>query len=432
MIGYIDENRKFRMLTMPRKLYSVLLLIGLPLALLAENLLTNVINVSADSTDYVFVVDKLHQKMFMVKSNVPAAVKIINEYKITTGRKNGDKEREGDLKTPEGVYYIDGRVPDSKLTAKFGPIAFTLDYPNFTDRLQKRNGSNIWIHGRDEAIKDFITEGCISMENSQVLSLRKYIVLDQTPVIIMDDLSDFSVGPKEYKTAVKRWSEYVGGWAQSWDSGEIAAYCDYYAPDYRDESGRNLKQFKAYKSDLEDRYQWKTVLIDKVSVLVSDRETHVSFRQRYLSPTFYSEGQKKLILVPVKSQWKIMRETFKPYSSRIATDEMIEQFLKGWEAAWERQDIEAYMHFYAPEFISGEYNLAGWRQYKTELFQSVKKVSIERGALKIQTPEKQVWNVTFKQVYQADGYRDTGLKTMTIVGFPGDLKILKEDWSESN
>ena len=417
---------------MPRKLYSVLLLICLPLAILAENLLTNVVNVSADTTDYIFIVDKLHQKMFMVKSDAPAALKIIYEYKITTGRKNGDKEREGDLKTPEGVYYIDGRVPESKLTAKFGPIAFTLDYPNFIDRLQKRNGSNIWIHGRDEAIKDFITEGCISMENGQVLSLKKYIAINQTPVVILDDLSDYTVGPEDYKAAVKRWLEYVGGWAQSWDSGEIAAYCDYYAPDYRDESGRNLKQFKAYKSELEDRYQWKTVMIDKVSVLVSDRETHVSFRQRYLSPTFYSEGQKKLILVPVKSQWKIMRETFKPYSPRISTDEMIGKFLKSWEAAWEQQDIEAYLRFYAPEFVSGEYDLAGWRKYKTELFQSVKKVSVERSAVKIQTPEKQVWNVTFKQVYQADGYQDTGLKTMTIVGFPGDLKIFKEDWSESN
>ncbi len=417
---------------MPLKLKIILLFICLPLIVMAESLFTNVINVSADSTDYIFIVDKLHQKMFMVKSEAPQALKVVHEYKITTGRKSGDKEREGDLKTPEGVYYIDGRVPDSKLTAKFGPIAYTLDYPNYIDRLQKRNGSNIWIHGRDEAIKDFITEGCISLENSQVLSLQKYIAINQTPVIIMDDLADYSADQAGYRAAVKRWADLVGGWAKSWDAGDITAYTEYYAPDYKDESGRNLKQFRAYKSDLEKRYQWKTVMIDKVSVLVSDRETHVSFRQRYLSPTFYSEGQKKLIMIPSKSQWKIMRETFKPFSPRISTEEMIEQFLKSWEAAWERQDIDAYMKFYAPDFASGEYDLAGWRKYKTDLFQSVKLVNVERSKLKVQTTEKQVWVVSFRQSYQADGYRDVGLKTMTIIGFPGELKILKEDWSENN
>lgn len=210
---------------MPRQIFIVLTLIFLPFGAFAENLISNIINISADSTGYIFVVDKTHQKMLMMKSDAPGALKIVNEYKITTGRRNGDKEREGDLKTPEGIYYINGRVPDSKLTAKFGPIAFTIDYPNFVDRLHKRNGSNIWIHGRDEAIKDFITEGCVSMENGQILSLRKYISINQTPVIILDNLSAYSVDQKSYKSTVDRWSEFTDGWAQSWDSGDITAYC---------------------------------------------------------------------------------------------------------------------------------------------------------------------------------------------------------------
>jgi murein L,D-transpeptidase YafK len=417
---------------MPRKIKIVLILIGLPLMLLAENFFTNVINVSADSMGYTFIVDKRHQKMFLVKSPAPAALKIINEYKITTGRKNGDKEREGDLKTPEGVYYISGRVPESKLTPKFGPIAFTLDYPNFVDRLQKRNGSNIWIHGRDEAIKDFLTEGCISLENGQVLSLKKYIVLTQTPIVILDDLSDYTTEAAGYQTAVENWSAFTNGWAESWDSGAIPEYCDYYAPGYRDEGGRNLRQFRAYKTELENRYKWKKVAVDRISVLVSDHEAHVSLRQRYLSPTFYSEGEKRLVLVPVKSEWKIIKETFKPYSPRISTEEIIARFLEKWEQAWEAQDIEAYMQFYAPNFTSGDHNLDSWRKYKTELFQTATRIKVECSQLKVQTTQKQTWNITFRQVYEADEYRDVGWKTMTIVGFPGELKILKEEWSESH
>jgi len=425
-------NRKFWMLMIPRQIFIAITLLFLPLTTFAENLISNVINISADSTGYVLVADKTHQKIFIINSDAPGTIKIVKEYKITTGRRSGDKEHRGDLRTPEGIYYINGRVPDNKLTAKFGPIAFIIDYPNFVDRLQKRNGSNIWIHGRDEAFKDFITEGCISMENSQILGLKKYIDIDQTPVIILDNLSAYSVDQTDYVSATNHWSEFTNGWAQSWDSGDISAYCSYYDPKYIDGSGRNLAKFKEYKSGLEKTYKWKPVIIDKVYVLISDKETHLKFRQRYLSLTFYSEGQKQLILIPFKSQWKIMQENFKPSSARISTEEMIEQFLKSWENAWEKQGIEAYLAFYDPNFSTGEYDLGGWRKYKSELFQSGKKVSVERSALKVQSTEKQVWNVSFLQIYQADNYRDAGVKTMTIKGFPGDLKIIKEEWRKDN
>lgn len=430
MIVYIDENRKFWKLTMLRKIHIILLLICLPVVILSDSLLTNVINVSADSTGFIFVIDKTRQKMYLVKSDAPGDLKIINEYKITTGRRSGDKEREGDLKTPEGVYYIAGRVPDSQLTAKFGPIAYSLDYPNFVDRMQKRDGSNIWIHGRDEAIQDFITEGCISLDNGQILNLKKYIVINQTPAIILNNLTKYTVESANYQAAVKKWAEFTDGWAKSWDSGAITEYISYYASNFKDEGGRNLKQFKVYKSALEEQYRWKTVLIDKVSVLVSDQEAHLKFRQRYLSPTFYSEGQKQLILMPEKSQWKIVRENFKPLKPRISTEEMIAQFLNSWASAWEKQDLEAYLAFYADDFMSGEYDLAGWRDNKTQIFQSAQKVDIERSPLKVQTTEKQVWNVTFRQIYQADEYRDSGMKTMTIKGFPGNMKIVREEWFE--
>jgi len=415
---------------MSRRRFGLILLIQLPIAILADQIFSNVINISADSTGYILVVDKTHQKMYMVISKTPGALEVVNEYRITTGRQIGDKEREGDLKTPEGIYYVNGRVPDSKLTPKYGPIAYTLDYPNFVDRLQNRSGSNIWIHGRDEAIKDFITEGCISLENGQILSLGKYITINQTPVIILNDLSAYNVKQSEYQAGITEWANFADGWAQSWDAGAISAYIGYYAPSFRDETGRNLKQYKAFKSALEERYQWKKVLVDKVSVLVSEHETHLKFRQRYLSPIFYSEGQKQLFLIPQNSEWKIVRETFALTTPRLSTDELLEQFLQSWENAWEKREIDTYLAFYADDFIGGEYDLAGWRVYKTQVFQSVEKVRIERGAMRVQTNEEQVWKITFRQIYQADGYRDEGTKTMTIKGFPGNLKIVREEWIE--
>ena len=38
-------------------------------------------------------------------------------------------------------------------------------------------------------------------------------------------------------------------------------------------------------------------------------------------------------------------------------------------------------------------------------------------------------NVSFKQSYRADGYRDIGLKEMDLIKRGGDWKIRKEEWT---
>jgi len=104
-----EINRKFWMLMIPRQIFIAITLLFLPLTTFAENLISNVINISADSTGYVLVADKTHQKIFIINSDAPGTIKIVKEYKITTGRRSGDKEHRGDLRTPEGIYYIDKR-----------------------------------------------------------------------------------------------------------------------------------------------------------------------------------------------------------------------------------------------------------------------------------------------------------------------------------
>ncbi|HDR04025.1 MAG TPA: hypothetical protein ENN84_02090, partial [Candidatus Marinimicrobia bacterium] len=97
----------------------------------------------------VFLVIKAEQKMLLFDFRHGQYPKLMESYRITTGRVSGNKQREGDLKTPEGVYRIIRQLGDEKLPPKYGPRAYILDYPNFVDRFFGRTGSNIWIHGRD-------------------------------------------------------------------------------------------------------------------------------------------------------------------------------------------------------------------------------------------------------------------------------------------
>ncbi len=390
-----------------------------------------IFNISADSSEYVLLVDKRLQKLYVAESNAPQEINLVKEFRITTGKVAGDKEREGDRRTPEGIYYIEGVIPSNKLTKKYGPAAYILDYPNFVDRLQGRNGSNIWIHGRDEAIRDRITEGCISLDNNQLLTLGSYLKIKQTPVIIYDNLDGYLVTNKQdYQKNWSTWQDYLNSWVQAWQQGALDQYVDYYAPTFRDEGGRSKPHFRAYKASLEERYAWKRVNLEKILLLTSRQETHVRFIQKYQSPYFYSEGLKKLILIPTESGWKIVSETFSPTRRRLSTEEFIENFLQKWEKAWETKDIESYCACYAPSFRSDGMDFQTWRKYKNEIFTSLGQINIERNNLKVQSPQALTYTVAFRQIYQADGYRDVGLKTLVIQGTPDSLRIVREEWKK--
>ena len=54
----------------------------------------------------------------------------IKSYRISLGKQpNGAKQREGDLRTPEGIYWIDWRKTSDKYN-----LSMHISYPNSRDR----------------------------------------------------------------------------------------------------------------------------------------------------------------------------------------------------------------------------------------------------------------------------------------------------------
>jgi len=91
----------------------------------------------------------------------------------------GDKLTEGDQKTPEGIYSLDMRNPDSDFF-----LSIHLSYPNASDRRDARSrgldpGGQIMIHGQpndptySEAYyaKEDWTNGCIAVSNSDMIDI---------------------------------------------------------------------------------------------------------------------------------------------------------------------------------------------------------------------------------------------------------------------
>ncbi|WP_131652586.1 L,D-transpeptidase family protein [Pseudomonas taetrolens] len=103
--------------------------------------------------------------------------KPIKTYRISLGKQpKGPKIREGDKRTPEGLYWIDWR----KRSEKFN-LAMHISYPNVSDAAQARRegfspGSMIMIHGTpdtEENPEELFhtldwTDGCIAMKNYEM------------------------------------------------------------------------------------------------------------------------------------------------------------------------------------------------------------------------------------------------------------------------
>ncbi|MGP0172525.1 L,D-transpeptidase family protein [Pseudomonas sp. NCHU5208] len=101
----------------------------------------------------------------------------IKSYRISLGKQpSGAKQREGDLRTPEGFYWIDWRKPSDKYQ-----LSLHISYPNARDLAKAkqagvRPGSMIMIHGTplDEEYPEWFfhtldwTEGCIAMKNDDM------------------------------------------------------------------------------------------------------------------------------------------------------------------------------------------------------------------------------------------------------------------------
>lgn len=100
----------------------------------------------------------------------------------------GHKRFQGDERTPEGVYRIDWRNPQSSYH-----LSLRISYPNSDDRAfasqyGRSPGGDIFIHGQPNGLltgrmRGDWTDGCIALSNEEIEELWR-IVPDGTPIEI--------------------------------------------------------------------------------------------------------------------------------------------------------------------------------------------------------------------------------------------------------
>ncbi|MGR3839661.1 MAG: L,D-transpeptidase family protein [Cognatishimia sp.] len=130
------------------------------------------------------VVEKSERKMHLMHGPIT-----LRSYDVGLGfAPVGDKVQEGDGKTPEGVYYVDRRNPQSQFYLSLG-----ISYPNEADIAEAKAlgvdpGGDIFIHGRPKKYQsDLIdwTLGCIAVTNREMREI--YIMVELGTKIVIKE-----------------------------------------------------------------------------------------------------------------------------------------------------------------------------------------------------------------------------------------------------
>ena len=118
------------------------------------------------------MVEKHKHRLTLFQMGIP-----VRTYQVALGKNPvGDKLRAGDNKTPEGLFRIDYKNPDSRYH-----MALHISYPDAEHLAKSRAvhaipGGDIMIHGLPAAYADVgdkhrlfdWTEGCIAVTNAEI------------------------------------------------------------------------------------------------------------------------------------------------------------------------------------------------------------------------------------------------------------------------
>ena len=235
--------------------------------------------------------------------------KILKTYRAISGATPGDKVREGDRRTPEGIYFVEREVPKHRLQKLHGPVGYQLNYPNAVDHIFHRTGSGIWIHGVDNEARlerRFDTRGCVVLGNTYVVELGKLLSMRQTPIVIVDDekpgVDVIGVQPDTGPIGNR-----IRAWIAAWSSKDAEAYLKFYHPDFHGR-GMNYRQWVRYKTTLAKFYTEISVRIRNLKILSHGKYSVAVFEQAYRSDKKQFFTLKRLYFVGNDENAQILAE----------------------------------------------------------------------------------------------------------------------------
>jgi murein L,D-transpeptidase YafK len=259
---------------------------------------------------FAIVVDTHKSRLYLYR-NDQGTPRFVADYYVTQGKLGADKIREGDKKTPIGVYHVTSMLSRQKLGDFYGSGAYPISYPNEWDKRMGRNGHGIWLHGTPAdtfSRPPKASDGCVVLANQDLDAVAKILQIGLTPVIISNSIEWLSLDDwQSERTALTQMMEE---WRRDWESRDVDRYARHYSSKFQaDEQG--YAQWIDHKRKVNAGKTWIKVATDNLSMFRNPSKEEmvvVTFEQDYQSSNLSNKMSKRQYWIKEDGRWKIIYE----------------------------------------------------------------------------------------------------------------------------
>ena len=266
---------------------------------------------------YALVVDTAKSTLYVFE-NKDGEVRYIADYYVTIGKQGMDKFREGDNKTPLGVYHITSNISREQLNSRYGKRAdeygvgaLPISYPNEWDRRDGRNGHGIWLHGvpfDTYSRPPRASNGCVALTNEDFMALVKSVQVGLTPVIIANGIE--WTNADELRALRSGLNQAFEVWRTDWESLNTGNYLKHYSRKFSSGT-QNYSAWSDYKQQVNSAKTWVKVKTDNVSMYFypgAGDLAVVTFDQDYSSSNLSGQMRRRQYWMKESGSWKILYE----------------------------------------------------------------------------------------------------------------------------
>lgn len=259
---------------------------------------------------HAIVVDTQKSRLYLYQ-NDNGRPRFVADYYISHGKLGADKTKEGDKKTPTGVYHVTSSLSPQKIGDFYGSGAFPINYPNEWDKRQGRDGHGIWLHGTPSdtfSRPPKASDGCVVLSNTDLDALAKNLQIGLTPVIISNSVEWLSFD--DWQNERSGLNKKIDEWRNDWESRDVDRYLKNYSKKFQTRD-HNLEQFAQQKRQVNAGKEWIKVKLSNVSMFRNpgtEELVVVTFDQDYQSNNLNNQMKKRQYWIREDNNWKIVFE----------------------------------------------------------------------------------------------------------------------------
>jgi len=259
---------------------------------------------------YAIVVDNKRARLYLYQ-NENGRPRFVADYYISTGKRSGEKTREGDERTPVGVYHVTASLPRNKLSDFYGSGAFPISYPNEWDKRHGRNGHGIWLHGTPSdtySRAPRASNGCVVLANADLDALSKKLQIGLTPVIISEQVEWLSLD--DWDAERNALNAEIERWRSDWESLDTERYLTHYSKKFSADR-ENFSDWGRHKRQVNSGKTWIKLKLSNFSMFRNPGEDElvvVTFDQDYRSSNLSNTMKKRQYWTKDGDKWRIIYE----------------------------------------------------------------------------------------------------------------------------